>query len=574
MPRCFGLHFARLACLSRISRLFSLTVHTATFYSNLMIELVFSRDGRPCLRQQVGKSPLTIGRDLNNHIQLTDEDISRCHCKIEWVSGKYVLTDLSRNGTLLNNQPIKSSTITIGDTVTIGRWSVSVVDTPEKPSEITVMASRRPTSILSFDKDKKTISTQRISLIIIPPDEKLVPVSITQTEATIGSLDSCDVSIHDPFVSRRHCRLIHRDGRIVLMDLGSTNGTYVDNVRIEQVSLPSQGQFRIGKTLIRYRLEREASAIKPIEGASLGPMIGKSEVMREIFALIERVAPSDATVLVTGETGTGKELVARLLHQMSHRAEKPFVSVNCGAIPASIIESQLFGHERGAFTGAIERMAGLFEQAHGGTLFLDEIGEMPLELQTRLLQVLENHRIRRLGGKEDIDVDFRLIAATNKELQRLVSDQRFRQDLFYRLFVVPINLMSLRERGEDTRLLAEHFAGEFSPPNAPMRITDEAITKICSHNWPGNVRELRNVIQRSILLSSENVIDAKDITFAPIAMESLLEHNLEIKERETIVAALSQNKGNQTKTARQLGIARTTLCVKIQKYQIDLSKLE
>jgi len=539
-----------------------------------MIELIFSRDGKPCLRQQIGETPLTIGRDNDNHIQLADEDISRKHCKIERVGGKHIITDLSSNGTFLNNQPVKSSPINIGDTLTLGRWTVSIRAADDKPVEPTVVAQRRPTSILSFDREKKTISTARLSLTINSPDNREEDVSVRETEVVLGSQDSCNVVINDPFVSRRHCRIVHRDNRILLMDLGSTNGTYVENIRIDQVSLPARGTFRIGKTIVRYELNQEASTIRPIDGSSLGPMIGKSEVMREAFAVIERVAPSDATILITGESGTGKDLVARLLHQMSHRALKPFISVNCGALPSAIIESQLFGHERGAFTGAVERMAGLFEQTAGGTLFLDEISEMPLELQTRLLHVLESHRIRRLGGKEDIEVDFRLIAATNRELRRLASDGRFRQDLFYRLYVVPINLAPLRERGEDLRLLAEHFANEFSPPSAPMCLTDAAIEKMHAHNWPGNVRELRNVIQRSVLFLDGKAIDAKDISFAPIADQSVTEHNLEIRERDTIIAAMDHHKGNQTKAARQLGIARTTLSAKIQRYQIDLTQFK
>lgn len=537
-----------------------------------MIELVFSRDGRPCLRKQVSDSPLTIGRDNDNQVQLTDEDISRQHLRIEHKDGKYVATDLSRNGTFLNNKPIKTSALNVGDTITMGRWTVSVMKSNSETQNTTVVAPRQPTSILNFDVEKKTVSSQRLQLTITSPEKKARAVGIRHTEAIIGSMSSCDVEIEDPFVSRRHCRLIHKDGHLLLMDLGSTNGTYVDDIRIEQVSLPLKGSFRVGKTSIDYELDRHTEIIEPSIEISLGPMIGKSEAMREVFSLIERVAPSDATILITGESGTGKDLVARLLHQLSHRAAKPFISINCGAIPASIIESQLFGHERGSFTGAVERMAGLIELSHGGTLFLDEIGEMPLELQTRLLNVIESRKIRRLGGKEDIDVDFRLVTATNKELQKLARDGRFREDLFFRLFVVPINLSPLRERTEDIKLLADNFVRELSPPDTSAHLTDGAIEKLFSHNWPGNVRELKNVLQRAILLAAADTIDAKDISFAPLEIKVDREHNLENKERDAIISALKANNGNQTKAAKQLGIARTTLSAKVLKYQIDAKK--
>jgi DNA-binding NtrC family response regulator len=537
-----------------------------------MIELVFLRDGKPCMRQKVADTSVTIGRDDDNHIQLTDEDISRKHLKIEWKEGKYVLTDFSSNGTLLNSQPIKTSEINAGDTLTIGQWTVNVLNSEPAPDQTTVSTGRAQTSVLNFDVERKALASQRIVLNIISADGKSRRTSLRQTETTFGTTDNCGVTVNDEYVSRRHCRLTHKNGRIILTDMGSTNGTYFDGIRIDHVSLPSEGSFQMGKTTIEYKLDRFAETIRPSIDSSLGPMIGNCEAMREVFALIERVASSDATVLVTGESGTGKDLVARLLHGLSHRSAKPFISVNCGSIPSSIIESQLFGHERGSFTGAVERMSGLIEQANGGTLFLDEIGEMPLELQTRLLHVIEQKKIRRLGGKEDIAVDFRLVAATNRQLQRLVANGRFREDLFYRLFVVPIHLPALRERGDDVNLLAQNFAKELSPSGMKITLEEKAVSKFASHKWPGNVRELKNVIQRAILFASGGAIKAADISFASIEIEAPGEHNLETKERNSILNALKANDGNQTKAAEILGIARTTLSTKVLKYGIDVKK--
>ncbi len=536
-----------------------------------MIELVFSRDGKPCLRQRMGDTTLTIGRDNDNNIQLTDDDISRKHVKIERKSGRYVITDFSLNGTYLNNQQVKTSDINIGDTLTIGRWTVKVV-AADKPPEETVVAHRQPTSVLNFDAQSRMIASEHIALKITTPEGKTRTSYARKTETVIGSQEGSDIEIKDAFVSRKHCRIINRNSRIILMDMGSTNGTYVDNIRVDNVSLPSEGAFRIGKTAIEYKIDRYAEPLRAYAETSLGPMIGASEAMREVFSLVERVASSEATVLVTGESGTGKDLVARLVHQMSHRMDKPFIAVNCGAIPGSIIESQLFGHERGSFTGAVERMAGLIELANGGTLFLDEIGEMPIELQTRLLHVLEAKKIRRLGGKEDIEVDFRLIAATNKDLQKMVANGRFREDLFFRLYVVPVHLKPLRERDGDTPILAEHFIRELSPSGAKAKLTDEAAKKLASHDWPGNVRELKNVIQRAILFSTLDTIGAKDISFAPSGPNIAADNKLDDHERDAIVAALVKNGGVQSKAADDLGIARTTLSAKVLKYGIDVKK--
>lgn len=538
-----------------------------------MMELVFTRNGRPLMRQRLDNAPLNIGRDTDNHIQLTDEEISRHHLSIKWQDGQYILTDISRNGTLVNNKLVESSPINIGDTISLGSWTLEVAQAETGATPPTIVSTHQTTSVLNFDSDKKTIATERLNLTVTPPDKNTFTADVTQSEAVIGSMDTCDIIVTDPFVSRKHCRIAHRQGQVILLDLESTNGTYVENIRVNQVNIPPQGSFQIGKTHINYKLERDAEIIKPSVQTCLGQILGRSKAMREIFSLIERVAPSDATMLITGESGTGKELVARQIHQMSHRSSKPFISINCGALPASIIESQLFGHERGAFTGAVERSVGLFEQAHGGTLFLDEIGEMPLELQTRLLQVIENRMVRRLGGKQEVEVDFRLIAATNNDLQRLVSEQRFRQDLFYRLYVVPIKLTPLRDREGDVEFLANHFVDELAPRHSNIGLSANAINKLSTHNWPGNVRELKNVIQRTIILSDSQTIEADSLSFAPLSTETMSELNLEVKEKEAIITALKENKGNQTKTAKHLGIARTTLATKISKYEIDLEKL-
>jgi DNA-binding NtrC family response regulator len=300
-------------------------------------------------------------------------------------------------------------------------------------------------------------------------------------------------------------------------------------------------------------------------------MVGVSKQMRAIFGLISRVAPTDAAVLISGESGTGKELVALELHRLSGRKDRKFIAVNCGSIPGTIIESQLFGHERGAFTGAVERASGYFEQARGGTLFLDEIGEMPLELQTRLLRVLETKTVRRIGGQEEIPVDFRLICATNRNLQRMVQEGRFREDLLFRIFVVPVDLPPLRERPEDTLALAKNYAAELAPKGRNPSLTDAALEAIAGHNWPGNVRELKNTIERTLIMCDRDIVEAADIKFASIGQANG-NGELKDKERSHLEDALRECSGNITLAAKKLGIARTTLQAKIKRYDIEIPK--
>jgi len=537
------------------------------------MEIMFSRDGRPCLCQKLTEQTVTIGRGPCNHIQLTDEEISRRHCVIEKKEQTYIIKDLSTNGTFLNNEMVSESAIEVGDTISIGRWVLNVVEKADSSNRETVVSHKDPTSIIDFDVGQKIISTQKFLLTITPSGEKPYITTTAKLDLVFGTMPSCDIPVEDSFVSRRHCRLWFENNEIFLMDLNSTNGTYINGKKAEKNAAPLESSFKIGKTVVCYKFEKEKEQLKPSKKNSLGPMVGNSLAMRETFALIEKVASSDVTILITGESGTGKDLVAQLLHEMSCRSNKQLVSVNCGALPASIIESQLFGHERGSFTGATERMVGLFEQANGGTLFLDEIGEMPFELQTRLLRVLETKKIRRLGGKNDIDVDFRLVAATNKELQPMVNSNRFRQDLFYRLYVVPIELKPLRERSDDVKLLCEKFLQEMTPKGKHVELSKETMRKLKEHTWPGNVRELKNVIQRSIVLANSNIIEADEISFAPLESEKTSEYSLEIKEKNAIVDALRANKGNQSKAARDLGIARTTISSKILRYRIDIDEI-
>src|ERR1041385_1095292 len=316
----------------------------------------------------------------------------------------------------------------------------------------------------------------------------------------IGARRGNDVQLTDSKVSGLHCEIRLDDRGYRLRDLDSTNGTYVSSLRINDVYIQPGAQIALGGSRLKFDPLGESIEIELADTDRFGSMIGRSVKMRELFARLEKLARSDTTVLITGETGSGKELVAEALHDHSPREKGPFVVLDCGSIPPNLIESELFGHERGAFTGAQSSYAGAFERAHGGTVFLDEIGELPLAMQPKLLRVLERKEVRRVGGAKTIEVDVRIVAATNRDLGVEVNRGRFREDLYYRLAVARVHVPPLRDRKDDLPLLLEHIL-ETTRGGESASIAQETIDLMMKHDWPGNVRELRNVIERAVLLA-------------------------------------------------------------------------
>jgi DNA-binding NtrC family response regulator len=319
--------------------------------------------------------------------------------------------------------------------------------------------------------------------------------------------------------------------------------------------------------------EAEGGDGTPVESRDV---VGASDALHAVLELAHQVAASDATVLVLGESGTGKEVVAREIHRASPRAHQPFVAVNCSAIPETLLESELFGHEKGAFTGAVRQKKGRFELAEGGTIFLDEIGDMSPALQAKLLRFLQDHRVQRVGGSSDIPVDARVIAATNRDLEREVAEERFREDLFFRLNVVTITVPPLRERVEDVPPLVEHFLRLHAPEGVkPKKVSPRAMRLLMAHPWPGNVRELENAVQRAVVLSRGETVFPEHLpprirsadTDGP---EPVPGRTMREIERDVIVKTLRETGGNRTNAAKILGIARRTLQNKIKEYEIDL----
>jgi len=398
-------------------------------------------------------------------------------------------------------------------------------------------------------------------VVIAGPDQGLEHAAKRGT-IRIGTGANADLKLTDRAVSRAHCELRLRASEVRIVDLESRNGTRVDGVGVYDARLGPASLVTIGETTIRAVTEDEPVVIPISKNERFGALLGRSLAMREVFAILERVAVADVNVLVEGETGTGKELAAEGIHRHSPRRKGPFIAIDCGAIAETLIESELFGHVRGSFTGAQSDRRGAFEEAHGGTLFLDEIGELPIELQPKLLRALEKREIRRVGTTQPKAVDVRIVAATNRDLAVGVEKGTFREDLFYRLAVVRVRLPSLRARPDDISLLVAHFFEQLAPGGpAPSPGTLRALQR---RSWPGNVRELRNAVQRALALELHEGAPALGTARPAEGPEALFglpykeaqEIWLSRIERPYFEALLAATGGNVSSAARAAGLSR------------------
>ncbi|MBU0551084.1 sigma 54-interacting transcriptional regulator [Myxococcota bacterium] len=379
-----------------------------------------------------------------------------------------------------------------------------------------------------FVDDRPTARRLRKSqLVVLEGPEQGQALTIATEEVLVGRSAICDLTLTDASVSSRHFKIIAVDRGYILQDLGSTNGTFYGDIKIKEIYLRPGTVFRAGNTVLKFQPTDEVVTIELSERDRFEQVIGASIPMRAIFAHLERVAPSDLTVLLEGDTGTGKELIAQAIHQRSARAKKPMVVLDCSAIPKDLIESTLFGHEKGAFTGAIAQHKGVFEQADGGTIFLDEIGELDLSLQPKLLRVLENRELKRVGADRTQGVDVRVIAATNRDLRQMVTEGRFREDLYFRLSVMLITLPPLAARRADIPLLAEHFVKRANEQRAkrelpPLKLSPEASSYLKERPWPGNIRELKNAVDRATSLCEGVLITRQDLLFGQQPLRGVL----------------------------------------------------
>jgi len=421
------------------------------------------------------------------------------------------------------------------------------------------------TRTLARDGGVATVRVRKIRIEIAEGPGAGSVVDLAGPEVTIGTARDCSLVLADPTVSRRHALLrIEHDG-IRVIDAGSRNGTTVDGLRVRDAYARPDSLLVVGATTLRLRLLADTVSLPLSSRTRFGGLVGASVAMRRVFALLEKVAPTDTTVLVEGETGTGKELVAQALHDHSPRSSGPFVVFDCSAVSASLIESELFGHVRGAFTGATADRAGALEAADGGTIFLDELGELPLDLQPKLLRALEGLEVRRVGANTTQRVDVRIVAATNRSLATEVDAGRFREDLYYRLAVVRVDLPPLRERIEDLAMLVEHFAQAEARYGQPVvRLPEATVHAFAQQAWPGNVRELRNAVKRALALGvpdescggpqrTPSLATAIDLD---VPLKQARDRLVEAFEQQYLAAALERTGGNVSRAAELAGVNR------------------
>jgi transcriptional regulator with PAS, ATPase and Fis domain len=422
---------------------------------------------------------------------------------------------------------------------------------------------------VKVSQDRRGVRVLSVDLVVVDGPDRGVRVRVEGGVARVGTAVGSQLRLSDRAVSRLHCELAVRADAVTVRDLGSTNGTFVGDVRVRDADVGPGTVVRVGGSAFRIESSDEPSFVAISDKTSFGELVGASLEMRQLYAVLERVAPTDSTLLVQGETGTGKDVVARSVHATSPRAAGPFVPVDCGAIPENLFESELFGHVRGAFTGAIQNRAGAFEEASGGTLFLDEIGEMPLALQAKLLRAIESRHVKRVGATKETEVDVRIVCATNRRLAQMVNEGTFREDLYYRLAVVEVAIPPLRARRDDIPVLAQHLYERITGKKDPL--DPGLLESLKARAWPGNVRELRNAVERAITLGQARPGAAPPAkpSVLPTGIESIVPLHLPLKdarlawtsEFESIYvrAMFDKTGGNLTKAAELAGVSRRFL---------------
>ncbi len=450
------------------------------------------------------------------------------------------------------------------------------------------------TDIIKLDEGSTVVSLRKCQLVVTDGPGRGTKLTLNKNVIKVGLRETNDLVLQDKTVSRNHLQLEYESDVFLLRDLGSTNGTYLNGSRVKEAYLSPGDLIKLGNTTLEFVSFDEKVQIEPSSREEFGLMVGKSRKMRQIFSILEKISPTHATVIIEGETGTGKDLVARAVHENSQRKGKPFIVFDCSAVAPNLIESELFGHEKGSFTGAVKARAGVFEAAQGGTVFLDEIGELTQDLQPKLLRALEQREVKRVGSNAPVKIDVRVICATNRNLRKEVDEGRFREDLYYRLSVVKVSLPALRERPEDIPAIIERFLsiGKYNlQPDGTFkvrRVDDEALKVLSRYAWPGNVRELSNVIERAVSFVDGDTITKPVLEFifaemsqggedrterlspvdAGLPFKDAKQEIVERFEKEYLVSLLAQNNHNLSKASRSAGIDRKHLRNLLKKYGI------
>ncbi len=557
-----------------------------------MSRMMFSRGatGAPLFSARLGAIRTRVGRTDDCDVVLPDEAVSRLHCVLSKEPDGWRVEDCSRNGTLLNGVRLGApARLGAGDRLTIGPFVATLVDDVEGDDATTERAQieRRDEEIL--DIHGAGVALREAWLVVARGVGRGQRTRLRGSRVSVGG-EGSRVVLEDASLLPDHFRLRLAHGR-TMVEPGE-GAVFLGPTRVRDIVPLHAGEIlRAGDTEVRVEwVDRR----EDLRAEHFGEMVGVSDLMCRAFGVLRRIAAHPAPVLLIGESGTGKELAARALHDASPRAGRPFVAINCGAITPTLFESELFGHERGAFTGATERRDGAFHRAEGGTLFLDEIGELPEEAQAKLLRTLESGEVRRVGSTSTTFPDVRIIAATNRNLAEEANGGRFRGDLYFRLAVLAVRIPSLRERPEDIGVIAQAIVQRLQPS---LQVTPDALDVLRRWPWPGNARELRNVLTRAWVMGGEKLIDARHLVFNPLegmeptAMGGVAtslamteppravlpqrggpavtpDTTLDTAEREVVLAALRRHEGNRTHAARELGIARSSLLCKLKRWGI------
>jgi DNA-binding NtrC family response regulator len=539
-----------------------------------MPELVFYRRGEEVLRVGLERQRLVLGRGEDCDVVIPDPHVSRQQVALLLDGARCLLEDLSGQGTEVAGKPMRQGELPDGADLKLGQWRAVFRQRGTAGAAAPTRTGRR-TDVQSREALEEGLPPAQLR-IKQGPTELLYPIDTDSF--TVGKAPGNAVVVQDRFISSQHLHVTRRESGFHVRDLNSTNGTYVGGLRLFEAEVPLNTVLRIGEVELLFERVPQGPREPPFHG-----LVGNDPAMRQLVELLQRVAPSNAIVTLLGESGTGKELVARALHEASPRAGQPFVPINCGALSPAVIESELFGHEKGAFTGADTRRRGAFEEAHGGTLFLDEVGELPLELQAKLLRVLDSGEVKPVGASRPFHVDVRVVAATHRELRAWAREGRFREDLYYRLGAMPLVLPPLRSRRSDIRGLAEHFLRLYAPQGQTVKLTAAALDKLQQHPWPGNVRELRNVVCRAMLVRKGPKLDAGDLTFeepsyrAPQDTEGpplelpegvTLEQMMQRLERQLVESALRRCGYHKDRAAKVLGMARSSLFRRLREWGV------
>jgi len=529
-----------------------------------MAHLQFYRGEDKLIEYRLTAGRMSIGRADSCDVALPGETISRTHCFVEQREGAFRVIDRSKHGITVDGKTEKRAPLVDGSEIWMGPYRVVLrVDGAVAGPTAEAISDRGHEVMVGADAG--SVVVERAVLLIEEGPDAGTRRTLRRSRMTLGRKLS-EIRLSDPGVVEDHCTFRVARGR-VMVEPGK-GAVFLDGERVREITpLYADEALKIGSTVLR--VERNMDDEETI-AQKFGDMVGEGRTMQQVFGVLRRVAGHHFPVLITGESGTGKELAAQGVHAHSTRSAGPIIAVNCGAIAESLFESELFGHEKGAFTGADSKKDGAFHAADGGTLFLDEVAELPEAAQAKLLRVLEAGEVRRVGSTEVEYPDVRVVAATNRDLADEVGEGRFREDLFFRLNVLCVELPPLRARPEDMARLCKVLCRGLHPE---AHVSEDALEVLCKHPWPGNIRELRNVLTRAYVLSGTR-ISADDLSFhdmgtGPAVVMSVGRGTLKDAQRGYIVGVLKKHGGNRSAAAREMGIARSTLHYKMKQLGVS-----